>query len=46
MNCTHWLGKLANLYAAKSSSLGIAPHKPLMILSVMDLIEMGVIQDR
>jgi putative restriction endonuclease len=46
MNCNHWLGRLANLNAAKSASLGIAPHKPLMIFSVMDLIEMGVIRDR
>lgn len=41
-----WLGKLANLNAARSASLGIAPHKPLMIFSVMDLIESGDIRDR
>ena len=41
-----WLGKLANLNAATSASLGIAPHKPLMIFSVMDLIESGDIRDR
>jgi putative restriction endonuclease len=46
MNCNHWLVRLANLNAAKSASLGIAPHKPLMIFSVMDLIEMGAIRDR
>lgn len=43
---TLWLGKLANLNAAKSASRGIAPHKPLMIFSVMDLIESGDIRDR
>jgi putative restriction endonuclease len=43
---THWLGKLANLNAAKTPGLGVAPHKPLMIFSVMDLIEMGVLRDR
>ncbi len=42
----HWLGKLANLNAARTSGLGIAPHKPLMIFSVIDLIEMGILRDR
>ena len=41
-----WLGKLANLNAARSASLGIAPHNPLMIFSVMDLIERGVLRGR
>jgi len=41
-----WLGKLANLNAARSASLGIAPHKPLMIFSVLDLIESGDLRDR
>jgi hypothetical protein len=31
-----WLGKLANLNAAKTPGLGVAPHKPLMLFSVMD----------
>lgn len=43
---THWLGKLANLNAAKTPGLGVAPHKPLMIFSVMDLIESGDLNDR
>jgi hypothetical protein len=30
-----WLGKLANLHAAKTPGLGIAPHKPLMIFSLI-----------
>lgn len=41
-----WLGKLANLNVSRLSNLGIAPHKPLMILSVMDLIESNEIIDR
>ena len=41
-----WLGKLTNLNASKSADRGIAPHKPLMILSVMDLIENYEIRDR
>ena len=43
---THWLGKLANLNAAITPGLGVAPHKPLMIFSVMDLIEMEILRDR
>lgn len=45
MNCTHWLGKLANLNAARTASRGVAPHKPLMLLTVIDLIESGDISD-
>ncbi len=41
-----WLGKLANLNVAKSAALGVAPHKPLMIFSVMDMIEAGALTDR
>ncbi len=43
---THlWLGRLANLNAARTASRGIAPHKPLMLLTVIDLIESGDIPD-
>jgi putative restriction endonuclease len=45
MNCTHWLGKLANLNAARTAERGVAPHKPLMLLTVIDLIESGDIPD-
>jgi putative restriction endonuclease len=45
MNCNHWLGKLANLNAARTEGRGIAPHKPLMLLTVIDLIESGDISD-
>jgi putative restriction endonuclease len=36
-----WLGKLANLNVARTGPRGIAPHKPLMLLTVIDLIESG-----
>jgi putative restriction endonuclease len=41
----HWLGKLANLNVARTGQRGIAPHKPLMLLTVIDLIESGDIRD-
>ena len=41
----HWLGKLANLNAARTAARGSAPHKPLMLLTVIDLIESGDITD-
>jgi hypothetical protein len=40
-----WLGKLANLNVARTEARGIAPHKPLMLLSVIDLIEAGEFKD-
>ena len=45
MNCNHWLGRLANLNAARTAERGIAPHKPLMLLTVIDLIESGDVPD-
>jgi putative restriction endonuclease len=42
----YWLGKLANLNTAKTPGLGIAPHKPLMVFCVMELIEQGIQKDR
>jgi putative restriction endonuclease len=45
MTCTHWLGKLANLNVARTESRGLAPHKPLMLLTVIDLIVSGDIPD-
>lgn len=45
MNSIHWIGKLANLNAARTEARGIAPHKPLMLLTVIDLIESGDIPD-
>lgn len=43
--CATWLGILGNLNAAKSQRLGLAPHKPLMLLALMDLIEVGEFAD-
>jgi putative restriction endonuclease len=40
-----WLGKLANLNAARTEARGIAPHKPLMLLTVIDLIESEDVPD-
>lgn len=44
-NGDFWLGKLANLNVARTEARGIAPHKPLMLLTVIDLIEAGDIPD-
>ncbi len=40
-----WLSRLATLKAARTAARGIAPHKPLMLLTVIDLIESGDISD-
>jgi len=37
----YWLGKLSNLNVAKTQERGMAPHKPLLLFVVMDLIEAG-----
>lgn len=37
------LGRLGNLNVSRSQSRGAAPHKPLMLLTVIDLIEAGEI---
>jgi putative restriction endonuclease len=41
-----WLGKLANLNVGRPTNGGIPPHKPILLLSIMDLIERGLIRDR
>ena len=33
---SYWFGKLANLNTATTGPRGIAPHKPLMLLTVID----------
>ena len=38
-----WLGRLGNLNVSRSQSRGPAPHKPLMLLTVIDQIEAGEI---
>jgi putative restriction endonuclease len=40
-----WLSRLATLKAARTAARGIAPHKPLMLLTVIDLIESGDVPD-
>lgn len=40
-NQLYWLGKLANLNVARTAARGIAPHKPIMLLTIIDLIETG-----
>jgi putative restriction endonuclease len=40
-----WLSRLATLKAARTAARGIAPHKPLMLLTVIDLIESGDLPD-
>ena len=42
---TFWLGRLANLNVAKTAQRGRAPHKPLMLLTVIDLIESADVSD-
>jgi putative restriction endonuclease len=44
-DCNPWLGNLANLKAARTAARGTAPHKPLMLLTVIDLIESGDVPD-
>jgi putative restriction endonuclease len=41
----HWLGKFATLNVARTAARGAAPHKPLMLLTVIDQIEFGDIPD-
>jgi putative restriction endonuclease len=41
MPSSPWLGRLGNLNVSRSASRGPAPHKPLMLLTVIDLIEAG-----
>lgn len=43
--CKHWLGKLANLHVARTAARGLAPHKPLLLLTVIDMIEAGDVHD-
>ena len=38
-----WLGRLARLHVSKSS--GDAPHKPLLLLVVLDLLDEGALAD-
>jgi hypothetical protein len=40
-----WLGKLANLNVARTAARGAAPYKPLMLLTVIELLKSGDIPD-
>lgn len=43
--CGDWLGRLANLRTARTAARGMAPHKPLMMLVVLELVESGEVSD-
>jgi predicted restriction endonuclease len=45
LHAESWLGKLSYLNVARTAARGAAPHKPLMLLTVIDLIESGGIPD-
>jgi len=38
-----WLNRLASLNVARTEQRGLAPHKPLLLLTIMDMIEEGKI---
>ena len=40
---TEWLGKLCHLKVARTPERAKAPHKPLLLLCIMDMIEDGAI---
>lgn len=45
-NRNTWLKRLANLNVARTERRGLAPHKPLLLLAIMDMIEDGNITSR
>jgi putative restriction endonuclease len=45
-NRNTWLKRLANLNVARTERRGLAPHKPLLLLALMDMIEDGNITSR
>lgn len=40
---TVWLDRLCTLNAAKTATRGVAPHKPLLLLCVIDMAEEGAL---
>lgn len=44
-DCGKWLRKFATLNTARTAARGIAPHKPLMLLTVIDLVDCGDVSD-
>lgn len=43
LDSADWLNRLCHLNAAKTATRGLAPHKPLLLLCVIDMIEEGVL---
>jgi len=41
-----WLGRFCHLHVAKTAERGRAPHKPLLLLCIMDMVEDGAITTR
>ena len=41
--CNSWLNRLCNLNVAKSENRGRSPHKPLLLLCIIDMVEEGEI---
>jgi putative restriction endonuclease len=41
-----WLARLCNLNVSKTQKRGLAPHKPLLLLTIIDMIEYGTITSR
>ncbi|MDF1813022.1 MAG: HNH endonuclease [Verrucomicrobiales bacterium] len=41
---TYWLGKLANLNVSPGKKLGPAPHKPLLLLVIVDMASAGTLE--
>lgn len=39
-----WLKRLVTLNLARTQQRGLAPHKPLLLLTVIDMIEEGILQ--
>lgn len=42
---TDWLDRLARLRVDRDATKGIAPHKPLLLLAVLELLEAGLLTD-
>ena len=38
-----WLNRLANLNVARTERRGLAPHKPLLLLTIIDMVEEGTL---
>jgi len=45
-DCSHWLNKLRNLNPNRSRTKGAAPHKPSLLLSLLDMAQDGELTSR